>query len=417
MRTSTDFLFLSVLTCLVAVPAVAKDKSHFMATGSAHPFAATSMITNAMRGGDEATLVKPDAERVAIKIAQDSLGKEFLLQAALTTFGEAPTFNGIKSRIVLFQKHRGKLYMLEASRGRTVTEELPTTLLLAEFPIIEEMDGFVEFDFNAGMKTAFVAQEWYASDQGGGEFKAGLVGYNARFSFLDAATVYENQIIIRQIAQLETPTDKEDTHPTVEIKYYLTLYAPDATFVPSKVKNPNVMGFFEVTPQLQSGGSSIVHASKFHPNKPITFALSANTPKEYRQAVKEGILYWNKAFGEEKMHVVDAPAGVVPPDFNLNIVQWVTFDEAPAAYADAQMDPRTGEILHAQIYLPSTFASQSKPQLRTLLARARVQDGGHVALGAKSMGLIGACVDAVVQFAGRTIGDACAFGHQCAVGR
>ena len=38
------------------------------------------------------------------------------------------------------------------------------------------------------------------------------------------------------------------------------------------------------------------------------------------------------------------------------MIQWLNWDQAGYAYADAQMDPRTGQVLHAQIFLPSSFA-------------------------------------------------------------
>ena len=47
------------------------------------------------------------------------------------------------------------------------------------------------------------------------------------------------------------------------------------------------------------------------------------------------------------------------PDMNKNIIQWVTYDDGAAnggAFADMQADPRTGQILHAQVFLPSSFA-------------------------------------------------------------
>jgi hypothetical protein len=320
-------------------------------------------------------------QKVTIRLSQDALGKEFILQVALTTFAEAPSFKGMRSHIVTFKKHRGKLYMLEATQGHTVTTDLPTTLLLAEFPILTDDSQFVEIDWNAGMKQVFVAQEMYASDFMGRDYTPGVQTLDARFSFVEGAQVLgDNQIIVRQVAQLQDPDGaKAEQSPTVEVKYYLTLYQPDPTFQPTPVRDHRAMGFFEVAPQLQQIGGTVVRAAKFHPDKKITFAISANTPPEYRQAVKDGILYWNKVFGEGKVQVVDAPAGLVPPDFNLNVVQWVNYDEAPAAYADAQLDPRTGEILHAQVYLPSGFAASTKGKLRSLMLRDKVTSDATVA--------------------------------------
>ena len=93
------------------------------------------------------------------------------------------------------------------------------------------------------------------------------------------------------------------------------------------------------------------------------------TPKEYKKAIKEGVLYWNKSFGEDVLDVIDAPHGVSAPDFSHNIIQWVDWKTAGFAYADAQMDPRTGEILHAQVFLTSVFAFSSRTKAQKLLNR------------------------------------------------
>ena len=323
---------------------------------------------------------KPEADKVAIRLSTEALDKEFMLQAAFTEFEETPKFHGLKSRIVTFKKHRGKLYMIEAAAGNTGSTDLPTTLLLAEFPIVTEADGWLEIDWGAGMKNVFFAGEMHASDvmapeAGAPELKA----LNVRFAFVDSAVVTsESQIIIRQIAQLDLPTGKQaSSAPTVEIKYYLTLYQPNPSFKPSISKGFQTVGFFEVAPQMLKDGGHVTYAAKFNVSKPITFAISANTPAEYKTAIRDGVLYWNKVFGEVKLKVVDAPAGIVPPDFNLNIIQWINYETAGSAYADAQMDPRTGEIQHAQIYLPSSFAIGGKE-----LARQAVLRGQATAVGA-----------------------------------
>ena len=99
------------------------------------------------------------------------------------------------------------------------------------------------------------------------------------------------------------------------------------------------------------------------------YAISANTPDEYKEAIRSGVLYWNKAFGREVVSVIEAPAGVSAPSFYYNLIQWVDWKDAGYAYADAQMDPRTGEIIHAQIFLTSAFAFSGLSGARKLLKR------------------------------------------------
>lgn len=376
-------LMLLGTTCALAVAtasavAQAPRKPLFSANQTGTPL--PSFVSGALGMGGTAAPpdVKPETDKVAIRLSVEALGREFLLQAAYTEFEETPKFHGLKSRIVTFKKHRGKVYMIEASAGNTGSDDLPTTLLLAEFPISDERDGWIEIDWGAGMKNVFASEEMHASDVSGGQADApALKAYQIRFDFVDSATVTsENQIIIRQIAQLAVPDKQGMAEPTVEIKYYLTLYQPDASFKPTVSKGFSSMGFFEVAPQLQTGGGSVIYAAKFNATRPVVYALSANTPPEYRQAIRDGVLYWNKVLGEERLKVVDAPVGVVPPDFNLNIIQWINYEQAGAAYADAQMDPRTGEILHAQIYLPSSFAISGKEMARATVLRSQAATVG-----------------------------------------
>jgi hypothetical protein len=163
----------------------------------------------------------------------------------------------------------------------------------------------------------------------------------------------------------------------VEARYYLSPYEPNPDYKPIDTVDFKRMGFFEVAPLLSLDASTKIFATRFNPapTKPIVFAVSANTPEDYKQAVRDGILYWNRAFGYEKVKVVDAPAGVTAPDSEYNIVQWVPFDTAGGAYADAQMDPRTGEIRHAQVFMTSAFAFISKSRAQVLYRQFGLKSG------------------------------------------
>ena len=107
--------------------------------------------------------------------------------------------------------------------------------------------------------------------------------------------------------------------------------------------------------------------ARFDLRQPIVFHYSANTPPEYVQAVKDGILYWNRAFGKEVVQAKRRPEGVTAPDAKLNIIQWVPWDNAGFAYADVLLDPLTGESAHGQAYITSVFASLGKARARALL--------------------------------------------------
>lgn len=319
---------------------------------------------------DKSFVVEKKAEKNAsayrIGIRKNALDKEFLLQASLIGQLSFPQWNGSKSRVVAFKHVNNRIYMLEATQGHNLTVDLPMTLILAEFAIESESADVLFFDFNGGMNKIFLAGDWNASDFGtvlASNWQALSVGT----SFLaDAQLRDDNRLILDQIAQVDDVTKGD--YSTLRVKYYLEPYRPDPDYEPTQTTDFTRMGFFEVAQQLPvSSGELITLATKFNPNKPIVYAVSANTPAEMKQAVRDGILYWNQAFGRELVKVVDAPEGVVAPDYDYNMVQWVTFDDAGMAYADAQMDPRTGQIKHAQVFMTSAFAQIGKWNSKSVL--------------------------------------------------
>ncbi|MBL8363156.1 MAG: zinc-dependent metalloprotease [Rubrivivax sp.] len=105
------------------------------------------------------------------------------------------------------------------------------------------------------------------------------------------------------------------------------------------------------------------------PVKPITYWIDRTVPVEYRQAIIDGILEWNKAF--EKIGFRNAVVAKVQPDdadfdtldLNAASVRWMTNAQSSfGAIGPSQVDPRSGEILDADI----GFESLSSRSLRTI---------------------------------------------------
>lgn len=102
------------------------------------------------------------------------------------------------------------------------------------------------------------------------------------------------------------------------------------------------------------------------PNKQIVFWLDNAIPAEYRDAVKQGILLWNKAF--EKIGIKDAIAVNQMPDkpdwdsadLRYNVVHWISSPSLAYAVAHPRMNPLTGEILNAGINVDGNFTRAIK---------------------------------------------------------
>ena len=112
-------------------------------------------------------------------------------------------------------------------------------------------------------------------------------------------------------------------------------------------------------------------AALSEPVRPITYWLDRTVPEKYRAAITEGVLEWNKAF--ERIGYRNAIVVQVQPedatfdtlDVDRASIRWMT-NATPrfGAIGPSHVDPRSGEILDADIALES-LSSRSMRTLRT----------------------------------------------------
>ena len=93
------------------------------------------------------------------------------------------------------------------------------------------------------------------------------------------------------------------------------------------------------------------------PVKPIVFYLDDAFPALWREPIRRGVLRWNKAFEKigfkNVMHIEDFPKD--DPEFDPDNIKYSCIRYAPIAIANAMgpswVDPRSGEILNASVYV------------------------------------------------------------------
>jgi len=100
------------------------------------------------------------------------------------------------------------------------------------------------------------------------------------------------------------------------------------------------------------------------PKKKIVFWIEKSVPDEYRAAVREGILEWNKAF--EAIGFRDAievrqqeNEDFDPEDINYNTFRWTTHDMG-YAIGPSRANPLNGEILDADILFDASMVRYLK---------------------------------------------------------
>ena len=123
-------------------------------------------------------------------------------------------------------------------------------------------------------------------------------------------------------------------------------------------------------------------AALSEPVKPVVYWLDKNIPLKYRAKVAEGVLEWNKAF--EKIGFKNAiqvkqqtdDAGFDNNDTRHASVRWyVDTSEGALAIGPSRTDPRTGEILDADISFSDGWTRL--PRRRAVEQLVSVAQGNH----------------------------------------
>ncbi|HET9481295.1 MAG TPA: zinc-dependent metalloprotease, partial [Candidatus Polarisedimenticolia bacterium] len=108
------------------------------------------------------------------------------------------------------------------------------------------------------------------------------------------------------------------------------------------------------------------------PKEPITFWLENNIPKQYRKAVADGILVWNKAF--ERIGFKDAvvvkqqpdDADWDPADARYSTVRWFVTTTSSFAIGPSRINPWTGQIFDADIGVAEAIVRNTRYEFQEL---------------------------------------------------
>jgi len=125
-------------------------------------------------------------------------------------------------------------------------------------------------------------------------------------------------------------------------------------------------------------------AALSEPKQPIVYWLDRNIPEKYRAALTEGVLAWNQAY--EKLGFKDAIQVKLQPadadwdthDARHASLRWLTGTDIGFAIGPSQVDPRTGEILDADIGIGEVWARGTRTDARETLppkAQGGAQEG------------------------------------------
>jgi hypothetical protein len=97
------------------------------------------------------------------------------------------------------------------------------------------------------------------------------------------------------------------------------------------------------------------------PVRPIVYYIDRTVPAEWKPWVRAGILEWNRAFEEagfrNAIQVLDAPEDTLwsAEDARYSTVRWTATNRSVYAVGPSNVDPRTGEILNADVLVSASW--------------------------------------------------------------
>ncbi|AFZ18072.1 zinc-dependent metalloprotease [Allocoleopsis franciscana] len=189
------------------------------------------------------------------------------------------------------------------------------------------------------------------------------------------------------------PTLPDNRALTLRVRYSLSQLEPNNSYRP-RLADERV-GYFLTTYQDFSNpkrrDSFVRYINRWHlekqdpkaplspPKKPIVFWIENAVPLEYRQAIREGVLMWNKAFEkagfQDAIQVEQMPdnADWDAADVRYNTIRWFNSLDGFFARGPARVNPLTGEILDADIVVDSGLVRDMQQDFRRLVEQNQGQ--------------------------------------------
>lgn len=116
-------------------------------------------------------------------------------------------------------------------------------------------------------------------------------------------------------------------------------------------------------------------AAQSVPVEPLVFWIENTVPKEYREAIAQGVLSWNKAFEKigfiQAIQVKQMPDDATwdPADIRYNTIRWSSSLQSPfMGFGPSRINPATGQILDADVIIDGNIIRNIKSEFRALAA-------------------------------------------------
>lgn len=313
-----------------------------------------------------------------LSIEKSALGKIFLLAPAIVTTAPMQMLEYTQAKTVSFEKNGDQLVVYEQNL-QSIYDIIPANQVLQSFPIVKEDNNKIYFKWKLKLSYFQKSFNYAVSDQPemSNEFLSNKafdvvnssvksISKNNNILEINAiVNVKEQKLKMKEDSNSEDSEksklimDEESSVNSYNILTRIMPYKSNDSFQPMVSLSKGKYGYFEVLRLEKETGKKKYLAGRWDlsPEKgPITYYIGDNIPAEYKEAVISGILYWNKVFGREAIKV-ETNSEKLYGGYRQAVLHWIPNKSAGFARASMQMDPLTGEIITANVYMTSVFST------------------------------------------------------------
>jgi hypothetical protein len=348
-------------------------------------------------------------DKLYLSVPQEQLNEPFLMNFELARgIGSSGLYGGTMLNIfeglmVSLEKHEGKIMLVRHPHRYTADKDSPTYKALD----LSYGDSIVETAkveaFNADSSRMLIdVYDWFVGDLSNiservgnavsNNNQPGRVAFDKERSHLEKVQSFPENVNIQ--ARLTFKNSEQSAPRTVADKRYIPLSLfytmvklPEEPMKP-RMADDRTGYFMTVHKDFSNETDSffkryvnrwrleckddVVEGELCTPKKPITYYIDHTVPEKYRDVMMEGVEAWSDAFvGAGFKNAVQAemlPDSVMAEDIRYPTLRWSTSDQPGyGAIGPSVVDPRTGEIIDADILFEASMLLGDKDEYRHLV--------------------------------------------------
>ena len=363
--------------------------------------------------------------RLYLAVPADRLGQDFLMDMRVAQgIGAAGLFGGttlstFEMDLMALEKHGENVYLVQRphrfgaasddraaqavdiSFGSSVVQSADVEALRPDSALVLDVTSWFLSDLSGvGRRTRGAAR--------GNNGQSGSTHFDRSRSYIDAVSSFPENTNVRATLTFRSgqprsvPSVPDGRYIPVTIHY--TLAKLPERPMERRVADDRVGNFMTVHKDFSSLDSTFFRryvnrwrlepgervGARRRPVEPITYYIDRTVPDEYRGWFKEAIENWNTAFEAagwvDAIRALDLPEDADANDIRYSVLRWNTSDDTGyGAIGPSKVDPRTGEILDADILFEANMFRGFRNTWRNIVNPVTAAEAFEMALGVSEL--------------------------------